>query len=77
MNVGMRPSQTNGLSIRNEVNFVPTLGEFKSEFGGDNATATVSGITSDPDFHAAGLLLFEQTPHIRWKWRGFDSDLWT
>ena len=57
VNVGMRAGEPNGLSVGNEVNFVTTLGEFESEFGGDNTTATISGITSDPDLHVAGLSL--------------------
>ena len=57
VNVGMRAGEPTGLSVGNEVNFVTTLGEFESEFGGDNTTATISGITSDPDLHVAGLSL--------------------
>src|SRR5207245_7596683 len=57
VNVGMRTGQPNWLSIRNEMNFVPTLSKFQPEFGGNNTTASVSGIARDPDLHAAGLSL--------------------
>ena len=34
------------------MNLVPAMGKFDSQFGSNNSTAAVRGITRDSDFHA-------------------------
>src|SRR6266567_4686455 len=44
--------QTNGLSVRDEVDLMSSLRQFQSEFGGDHAAAAVGGIARDPNLHS-------------------------
>ncbi len=54
MNVGLGASQADGLGIGNKMNFMSALGQFQAKFGSHNATATVGGITGDPNLHSPG-----------------------
>src|SRR5260370_40585994 len=52
MNVRLRPGQTYGLRIGNEMNLVSPASELKPQFGGDNSAAAVGWITGDANLHA-------------------------
>jgi hypothetical protein len=57
MNIRFFATKTDRLGIRNEVDFVAALGEFKSEFGSHHSATAVCGIACDPDLHFASPLL--------------------
>ena len=48
---GFASGEAKGLRVADEVNFVAEGGEFDAEFGGDYATAAVSGVTRNSDTH--------------------------
>ncbi len=52
VNVGMQFGQPDGLGVGNEMDFVPALRQFQTQFGGHHAAAAVGGIAGDPDLHA-------------------------
>src|SRR5690606_35974958 len=43
--------EAEGLLVRDEVHFVPALGERDPELGGDGPRAAVRGVAGDPDLH--------------------------
>jgi hypothetical protein len=51
VNIGMNFRQAYGLSIRDEMNLVPTFGQLDSELGGYDAASPVSRIAGDSYLH--------------------------
>ncbi len=49
VNVRGRPIQPDWLRVRDEVDFVPALREFKPKFGGNDSASTVGWIACDTD----------------------------
>ena len=49
VNVGLTAGETEGLGVGDEVDVVSACGEFDAEFGGDDAGASVGGVTGDTD----------------------------
>ncbi len=78
MDVGFRPSQPDGLRVRNEMDVVTALSQFQSQFRGHHAASAVRRITGDPDLHArefAFRFLSFDGRNMRWlqilhEWQG-------
>src|SRR5581483_660708 len=51
VDVRLRPGQPDRLLIGDEVDLMATLSQFHTQFCGDYSTASVRGITRDPDAH--------------------------
>src|SRR6266853_3807441 len=75
VNIRMGATQPNRLGVRNEVNFVVTLGQFHPQFGRDHAAASIGGIAGDADFHACPFRISARALQIRWRAQSRDSIL--
>ena len=51
VDVGMQFGESDGLGIGDEMNFVPTMGQFQPELGSNHPAATVCRIAGNPDLH--------------------------
>jgi len=51
VDVRLRLRKPNGLSVGNEMDIVPAMGQLQAQFRGHHAAASVSGIAGDPDLH--------------------------
>src|ERR1700733_1348701 len=57
IDVGFATGEAERLGVGDEVDLVATGGEFDAEFGGDDSTAAVGGVTGDADLHRCPLLV--------------------
>jgi hypothetical protein len=62
-NAIVTPAQAEGLGVGDKVDLVTECGELNAQFRRDNARASVSGITRNPDAHGAffNFDLYEKT----------------
>src|SRR5580692_10593961 len=51
MNPGKAGVETNRIGVGDEMDFVTARGKLQAEFGGDDAAASVGGVTGDADLH--------------------------